>query len=56
MHKCLTHNKSYPTYREFAEAMLSFLREHVPRRWPEFRDTVTDNFRVIDPKIFRLLT
>jgi transposase len=56
MHKHLTHNKSYATYREFAEATLNFLRQHVPRHWPEFRDSVTDNFRIIDPKIFRLVT
>ena len=56
MHKHLTHNTCYASHREFAEAVLDFLREHVPRRWPEFRDSVTDNFRVIDPKDFRLLT
>ena len=55
MHKHLTHNTCYATYREFAEAVLDFLREHVPKRWPEFRDSVTDNFRVIDPKEFRVL-
>ena len=55
MHKHLTHNKCYATYRKFAEATLEFLRENVPRRWPEFRDSVTDNFRVIDPKDFRVL-
>jgi transposase len=32
MHKHLTHNKSYATYREFAEAMLGFLREKVPKK------------------------
>ena len=56
MHKHLTHNKFYATYREFAEATLEFLRETVPIRWFEFRDSVTDNFRVIDPKDFRVLT
>jgi len=55
MHKHLTHNKSYTRYREFAGTTLEFLREHVPRRWREFRDSVTDNFRVIDPKGFRVL-
>ena len=55
MHKHLTHNKCYATYREFAEATLDFLREDVPQRWPEFRDSVTDNFRFIDPKGFRVL-
>jgi len=55
MHKHLTHNKTYPTYRDFAETMLEFLRTKVPKRWPEFCDTVTDNFRVINPKDFRVL-
>ncbi len=55
MHKHLTHNKTYATYREFAEAALDFLRNKVPRCWPEFCDSVTDNFRVIDPKDFRVL-
>ena len=55
MHKHLTHNKCYATYREFAEATLDFLREDVPQRWPEFRDSVTDNFLIIDPKGFRVM-
>ncbi len=56
MHKHLTHNTCYASHREFAETVLTFLREHVPRRWPQLRDSVTDNFRVIDPKDFRVLT
>ncbi|HMK90256.1 MAG TPA: transposase, partial [Methylocystis sp.] len=46
MHKHLTHNKCYATYCEFADATLEFLREHVPKRWPQFRNSVTDKFRV----------
>ena len=38
MHKHLTHNKSYATYREFAEAALNFLGEKVTKNWPKFRD------------------
>jgi hypothetical protein len=30
MHKSLTHNRTYPTYREFADAMLHFLRAEAP--------------------------
>jgi len=26
-----------------------------PKNWPDFADSVTDNFRVIDPKDFRVL-
>ena len=55
MHKHLTHNKTYPTYREFADAMLHFLRAEVPRRWGDFCGSVTDNFRVIHPANFRIL-
>jgi DNA-binding MarR family transcriptional regulator len=55
MHKHLTHNKSYATYREFAEAALNFLGEKVPKNWPKFRDSVIDNFRVINAKDFRVL-
>lgn len=55
MHKCLTHNKCYATYREFADKTLEFLRETVSSRWNELCDVITDNFRVIDPKDFRVL-
>ena len=55
MHKYLTHNKCYATYREFADKTLEFLRETVSSRWNELCDVITDNFRVIDPKDFRVL-
>ena len=55
MHEHLTHNKCYATYREFAEPTLTFLREKVPKDWHRFRNTVTDNFHVIDPKKFRIV-
>jgi len=55
MHEHLTHNKTYPTCREFADAIFAFLRDEVPRRWGEFCDSVTDNFRVILPAKFRIL-
>ena len=55
MHKHVTHNKTYAKFRDFADAVLGFLREDVPRRFDEFSSTITDNFRVIDPKDFRIL-
>jgi transposase len=55
MHQTLTHNKTYPTCREFADALLDFLRNEVPRKWGELCDSVTDNFRVILPAKFRIL-
>ena len=55
MHKHVTHNKTYAKFRDFADAVLGFLREDVPRRFDEFSSTITDNFRVIDPKDFRIV-
>ncbi len=55
MHKHVTHNKCYATCTQFANATLGFLREQVPRNWPELRNSVTDNFRVIKPGDFRVL-
>ena len=55
MHKHVTHNKTYAKFRDFAEAVLGFLRETVPRRFDEFSSIITDNFRVIEPKDFRIL-
>src|SRR5208282_1591784 len=55
MHKNITHNKTYATCKEFAEATLDFLRDKVPRHWDRYSSTVTDNFRVISPKDFRVI-
>jgi hypothetical protein len=56
MHRNVTHNKTYATCAQFADATLGFLREKVPRRWAAYRDSVTDNFRIINPKDFRVMT
>ena len=55
MHKHVTHNKCYATCTQFADATLGFLREKVPRNWANLCDSVTDNFRVISPKDFRVM-
>jgi transposase len=49
MHKNVMHNQCHETRGEFADAALHFLRVEVPRRWAEFRSSVTDNFRIISP-------
>ena len=56
MHKHVTHNKCYATCTQFADATLDFLRETVPRNWAGLCDSVTDNFRIINPKDFRVVT
>lgn len=55
MHQCVTHNRFYPTQPQFAAAVLAFFRETIPRKWREFRDQVTDNFRVISHQGFRVM-
>src|ERR1700730_7919597 len=56
MHRNVTHNKCHATCGQFADVTLDFLRDKVPKNWRSFRDSVTDNFRVINPKDFRVLT
>ena len=56
MHENITHNRCYEKFAEFSEKTLSFLREQIPKNWSRFRDSVTDNFRVISPKDFRVMT
>ena len=56
MHRNVTHNKCYATCAQFADATLSFLREKVPGNWADLCDLVTDNFRIINPKDFRVMT
>jgi len=55
MHRHTTHNRCHATFKDFSAALLSFLREAVPRNWQAYCDDVTDNFRIIDPKNFRVL-
>ena len=55
MHKHITHNRCHKTFADFREAILAFLRAEVPRNWHAYCDAVSDNFRVISPKDFRIL-
>ena len=42
-----------PGFRH-APPTLTFLRDEVPRNWRNYCDSVTDNFRIISPKRFRV--
>ena len=55
MHKHITHNRCYESFADFRDAILTFLREEVPRKWHAYCDEVSDNFRIISPKDFRIL-
>jgi len=56
MHRHVTHNRCHATFADFKAAILTFLREEVPGKWDTYCDQVTDNFRIISPKDFRVLT
>ena len=55
MHKWVTHNGHYDTYEEFTEAITEFLETTLPENWEQFRDTITDNFKVISPKQYKII-
>ena len=55
MHRSITHNRCYASFRDFADAILGFLRNTVPEKWNNLCDHVSDNFRVIDPARIRIL-
>ena len=55
MHRHITHNRCYASFKDFKAAILTFLRDDVPRNWHCYCDQVTDNFRIIDPAGFRVV-
>ena len=55
LHQYVTHNRYYPSQKQFADAILAFMCETIPQEWTKFRDKVSDNFRVITHENFRVL-
>lgn len=55
MHKWVTHNQHYDTFNQFTEAILGFFRNILPDKWEEFRSTVTDYFRVVSLKEYKVI-
>ena len=45
MHKNITHNRSYSRMNDFADELLTFLSETVPKNWNRYCDQISDNFR-----------
>jgi transposase len=56
MHRQVTHNKCHKNLNEFVRAILGFLRKDTPEKWKSLRDAVTDNFQIVDPDKFRVLS
>jgi len=55
MHRCVTHNKHYPSEMEFVQAIHGFFTLTLPKHWKCIRDTVSDNFHIIRPDDFRVV-
>jgi transposase len=55
MHRNVTHNTCYDSFRKFKRKTMTFLTREVPQNWCAYRDSVTDNFRVIKPADFRVV-
>ena len=55
MHDWVTHNRHYATFNQFTKTIFDFFRTILPEKWPEFRDTVTDNFRIVLFKKYRTI-
>ena len=55
MHRHVTRNRYYPRQKQFAKAILRFLRETIPKHRRDFRDQATDNFRIISHHNLRVL-
>ena len=47
MHREVTHNKFPASFGHFVEAIFDFFRRRLPKEWKTWRDTITDNFRII---------
>lgn len=46
MHRAVLRNKTYPSYKHFANACLTFLRQTLPQNWQAYAKTISDNFRI----------
>jgi hypothetical protein len=55
MHQHVTDNRAYPMQKLFTEAILKFLQKITPEQWHNFRNQITDNFRIISEQNLRVL-
>lgn len=55
LHKAVTHNKYYPDAAAFRAAVVTFFDKTLKGTWRKLRSQITDNFRIISHKEFRIL-
>lgn len=54
MHECTTHNRYYPTFKDFAVAILGFLNVTFPHHAKQWIDRLTDNFRPLQSPLLQV--
>ena len=55
IHERVTHNKYYETFEALTNAIFKFFEKVLPENLETFRDTITDNFRVISTKQYKII-
>jgi len=55
MHKDVTHNRYYAKFHDFVAAILQFFQKTLPDKWRIFRNTITDNFRIISTQNHKII-
>ena len=55
MNEWVTHNKYYDTFEAFTDAIFEFFEKILPENRESFRDTITDNYRVISTKQYKII-
>ena len=54
-HEWVTHSKYYETFESFTDAIFEFFEKALPENWNTFRDTITDNYRVISIRQYKII-
>jgi len=55
MHEHITHMRHYETFAQFVDAVIGFCKNTVPKHAHQWINTITDNFRIISQKKYRLI-
>jgi len=55
MHEHVTHNRYYETFDDFSAAILGFFRKTLPEKALQFQSRITDNFRVISNRRYKVI-
>ena len=55
MNEWVFHNKYYDTFEDLTDTIFEFFEKTLPENWETFRDTTTDNYRVISTKHYKII-